>query len=101
MTIDFRRAECGAATVFFPSGQGNMRLTIHRMLVIGGGYPFRMGVPGRVTGLAIANRLWVFGPTDVACSRVSALDAKIVSITSGYRVRRVLRRQRCNTDGGA
>ncbi|MCA1569559.1 MAG: hypothetical protein LC798_04405 [Chloroflexi bacterium] len=99
-TIDFRLAECGTAPVFFPSGQGNTRLTVRRLLVIGGGYPFRMGVPGDVAGLAIASKSWVFGPIDVDCSLVSSWDAKIVSITSGYQVRRVARRQRCDTDGG-
>jgi hypothetical protein len=99
-TIDFNEASCGTAPFFVPKNQGNTGATVDRLLVMGGGYPFRLGVPGTVSGLKIVNRSWVFGPIDVACSLVSAWDASIVTITSDYQVDRAVRAQPCNTESG-
>ena len=49
-TIDFVEAECGTAPFFMPKNQGNTGATIDRLLVMGGGYPFRLGMPGTVSG---------------------------------------------------
>jgi hypothetical protein len=97
-TIDFHHAECGTAPFFFPGEQDNVSVTVKRLLVMGGGYPFRLGVRGRVSGLKIVDRSWLFGPIDVACPLVSSWDASIVTITSGYQVKRTIRAQRCNTE---
>jgi hypothetical protein len=99
-TIDFYDASCGTAPFFMPSGQDNTGATINGLLVMGGGYPFRLGVPGTVAGLKIVNKSWLFGPIDVDCSALSKWDASIVNINSSYQVTRTVRRQRCNTDGG-
>lgn len=100
VTIDFNEATCGTAPFFVPKDQDNRSVAIDRLLVMGGGYPFRLGVPGSVTNLKIVNRSWEFGPIDVACSLVSKWDAKIVTITKSYQVKRTVRRQRCNTESG-
>jgi hypothetical protein len=99
-TIDFVDASCGTAPFFIPKNQGNIGATVDRLLVMGGGYPFRMGVPGTVSGLKIVNKSWVFGPIDVACSLVSAWEASIVTITPDYQVASTVRPQRCNTETG-
>jgi hypothetical protein len=99
-TIDFYHANCGTAPFFMPSGQDNTGATINGLLVMGGGYPFRLGVPGTVAGLKIVDKSWLFGPIDVKCAAVSKWDASIVDISSNYQVTRTVRRQRCNTDGG-
>jgi len=99
-TIDFDEATCGTAPFFVPKDQDNTSVTVRRLLVTGGGYPFRLGVRGTVSGLKIVNRSWVFGPIDVACSLVSAWDAKIVTIDANYQVMRTVRTQRCDTENG-
>jgi len=99
-TIDFTEATCGTAPFFVPKDQENTSVTVKRLLVMGGGYPFRLGVPGTVTGLKIVNRSWVFGPIDVACSLVRKWEADIVTITSNYQVKKTIRAQRCNTENG-
>jgi hypothetical protein len=99
-TIDFVEAECGTAPFFMPKNQGNTGATIDRLLVMGGGYPFRLGMPGTVSGLRIVDRSWVFGPIDVACSRLSHWDAAIVAIDADYQVTRTVRAQPCNTETG-
>jgi len=99
-TIDFTEATCGTAPFFVPKDQDNTSVTVKRLLVMGGGYPFRLGVPGTVTGLKIVNRSWVYGPIDVACSLVRKWEADIVTITSNYQVKKTIRAQRCNTEAG-
>jgi hypothetical protein len=99
-TIDFREASCGTAPFFYPHSQGNTSAKVDRLLLIGGGYPFRLGMPARVTGLKIAKRSWVYGPIDVKCSVVSRWRTSIVTVTKKYQVARRVRRQRCNTEGG-
>jgi hypothetical protein len=99
-TVDFKEATCGTAPFFVPKDQDNTSVTVKRLLVMGGGYPFRLGVPGKVSGLKIVDRSWVFGPIDVACSLVTSWDASIVAITSGYQIKRTIRAQRCNTESG-
>jgi hypothetical protein len=99
-TIDFNEASCGTAPYFMPKNQGNTGTTIDRMLVMGGGYPFRNGVPGTVSGLKIVKDSWVFGPIDVACSLLSSWDAAIVTITPDYQVASTVKAQPCNTETG-
>jgi hypothetical protein len=99
-TIDFVEAWCGTAPFFMPRDQGNTGATIDRLLVMGGGYPFRLGVPGTVAGLRIVNDSWVFGPIDVRCSVVSSWEASIVTITPDYQVASTVRPQRCDTETG-
>jgi len=100
VTIDFKEAWCGTAPFFFPKDQGNTSVAIDRLLVMGGGYPFRLGVPGPVSGLRIVAGSWVFGPIDVACSVVTSWDAAIVKIDADYQVQSTVRSQPCNTDTG-
>jgi hypothetical protein len=99
-TIDFVDAACGTAPFFVPKNQGNTSATVDGLLVMGGGYPFRMGVPGTVSNLNIVNNSWGYGPIDVACSMVSSWNAKIVTITPDYQIAGVVRAQPCNSNGG-
>ena len=99
-TIDFRKSD-GTAPFFVPSGQGNTSATVNRLLVMGGGYSFRLGVRGAVSGLKVVDDSWDYGPIDVACSALRSWEASIVTITSKYQIARTVRRQPCNTEGGA
>jgi hypothetical protein len=99
-TIDFTEAACGTAPFFVPKNQSNTTATVNGLLVMGGGYPFRMGVPGTVSNLNIVNRSWGYGPIDVACSVVSSWSANIVTTTPDYQIASVVRPQPCNSNGG-
>jgi hypothetical protein len=94
-TIDFTEAACGNAPFFVSDGQGNTSAKIDGLLVMGGGIPFRLGVPGRVAGLKIADRSWSYAPVHVTCALLSAWDAQIVTVTRGYKIAGTRRRQRC------
>jgi hypothetical protein len=100
VTIDFTEASCGTAPFFVPHSQGNTSVDIDGLLVLGGGYSFRLGVPGAVRGLKIVDGSWHYGPVDVRCSDLSAWDAQIVTITQDYKVSGVLRSQPCRGTGG-
>ncbi len=89
----------GTAPYFYPAQQGNTSANIHRLLVSGGGMPFRHTMPGRVTGLKIVKGSWVFEPTDVDCSLLTRWDADIVRITPEYQIAKTVRRQRCRGGG--
>lgn len=99
-TLDSREAVCGTAPFFFPKNQGNTSVAVDGLLVMGGGYPFRLGVPGPVSGLRIVKDSWVFGPIDVACSQVSSWNASIVTIDADYQVASTVKAQPCNTETG-
>jgi hypothetical protein len=101
VTIDFDETGCGGtAPFFYPSGQGNTSVNIDRLLVKGGGYSFRNGMPGTVKGLRIVDGSWYYGPIDVKCSAITSWEAAIVTIDTAYRARTV-RAQPCNSNGGA
>jgi hypothetical protein len=95
VTIDFREAACGTAPFFVPDEQGNTTVKVDRLLVMGGGATFRLGVPGSVRRLSIVDRSWSYYPVDVRCELLTAWDARLVRITRSYRVSRPLSRQRC------
>jgi hypothetical protein len=99
-TIDFREASCGTAPFFYPHSQGNTSAEVDGLLLMGGGYSFRLGMPATVRGLRIEDDSWSFGPIDVKCSVVSSWEAKIVTVTSDYQVGSVVRNQPCNTESG-
>jgi hypothetical protein len=96
-TIDFREVSCGTAPFFFPQGQGNDGVTIDGLLVMGGGYPFRLGAPGTVSGLKIVNNSWAYGPIMVNCGMLSSWNASIVTINADYQPTSTVRNQPCNT----
>jgi hypothetical protein len=100
-TFDSREAVCGTAPFFFPKNQGNTSVAVDRLLVMGGGYPFRLGVPGPVSGLRIVDKSWAFGPIDVACSVAKPWDASIVTIGDDYQVKSTVKSQPCNTESGS
>jgi hypothetical protein len=95
VTIDFREAGCGSSPFFVPEQQGNTTVAVDRLLVMGGGATFRLGVPGSVRGLSIVDGTWSYFPVDVKCELLSSWDARLVEITRKYRVVRSLRPQRC------
>jgi hypothetical protein len=94
-TIDFTEAGCGTAPFFVPADGGNTSATVDRLLVMGGGYPFRLGVRGSVSGLKIVAGSWGYGPIEVSCSLLRGWDAAIVRISPGYQIARTVRKQRC------
>ena len=98
LTIDFQeRSGCGGtAPFFYPANQGNTSADIDGLLVKGGGYSFRDGMPGTVRNLKIVNNAWGYGPIEVRCSVVTGWDAEIVTIDSAYQPTAV-RQQACNT----
>lgn len=95
VTIDFRQASCGTAPFFVPEGQGNTRVDVDGMLVMGGGATFRLGVPGSVRGLKVVDGSWGYFPVDVECALLRSWSADVVSITRDYRIARRLRDQPC------
>jgi hypothetical protein len=100
VVADSSQATCGTAPFFYPHSQGNTSATVDRLMVIGGGYSFRLGMPATVRGLKIVNEAWAYGPIDVKCSVVSAWDAAIVEANASYEVTRTVRAQPCNTEAG-
>jgi hypothetical protein len=94
--IDFRAASCGTAPLFVPAGQGNGDVTVDGLLLIGGGFPFRVEVPGRVSGLKIADGTWGYSPLNADCGRLRHWEAKIVDVTADYRVARTVRDLPCS-----
>ncbi len=70
----------GTAPFFYPEDQGNTSIDVDGLLVEGGGYPFRNGMPGTVQNLAIVDGSWGYGPRDVQCSLVTAWQANIVTV---------------------
>jgi hypothetical protein len=109
VVADSSLANCGTAPFFYPHSQSNTRADIKRLLVIGGTYSFRLGMPGKVRGLRIGDKppgpygsghSWAYGPIDVRCSAVSKWRARIVRFDSNYRVTRTIRSQACNSNGG-
>jgi hypothetical protein len=90
----------GTAPFFYPRNQGNTSAYIDRLLVKGGGFAFRNGMPGSVKGLKIADGSWGYGPIDVRCSVLTGWDAQIVKIDSNYQVTSAVRSQACNTESG-
>jgi hypothetical protein len=97
-TIDGTDIGCGTAPFFVPAQQGNTSANVNQLLVMGAGYPFRLGVPGSVQGLKIVNKSWVYGPIAVMCGLMSTWDAQLVTITPDYQVASVVGPQRCNTN---
>lgn len=100
-TLELVETGCGGtAPFFYPSGQGNTSVDINGLLVKGGGYSFRLGTPGTVTGLKISNNDWYYGPIDVNCSVLSSWEAKIANIDTNFQVTSIVRDQPCNTSSG-
>jgi hypothetical protein len=102
VTLDFvESSTCGGtAPFFYPYGNGNTSVDIDGLLVKGGGFPFREGMPGAVKGLKIVSGSWSYGPIDVKCSVVTSWQADIVTMTANYQPTAV-RAQPCSTQGGA
>ena len=90
----------GTAPFFYPANQDNTSVNIDGLLVKGGGISFRLGMPGAVRGLKIANDSWTFGPIDVMCSTVPSWQADIVTIDANYRPTTTVRAQPCDTESG-
>lgn len=86
VTLDLvEKAGCGGtAPFFYPDKQGNTSIDINRLLVKGGGYSFRNGMPGPVVNLRVVDRGWGYGPVDH--SGTCPWDARLVTVDSQYRV---------------
>jgi hypothetical protein len=92
----------GTSPFFYNGGSGgslNGRADVNRLLLRGGGYPFRMGTPGSVQGLKVVNHSWKYGPisiTDAGCEAVTPWEAKIVEADSNNVVTRTVRDLPCD-----
>jgi hypothetical protein len=100
MTVDCRPG-CGTAPFFYPVEQGNTSADVERMLVMGGGYSFRNGMPGRVVALRIVDETWGYNAINVRCSVLTEWEAQIVTIDSDFQVVSTVRDQPCDTEDGA
>jgi hypothetical protein len=102
VTVEFTELNgCGGtAPFFYPRNQGNTSINVDRLLVSGGGFPFRNGMPGSVTGLKIVDSSWGYGPIDVRCSVMTGWDAQIVKIDTNYQVSSTVRAKPCITEAG-
>ncbi|KAA9106487.1 DUF4082 domain-containing protein [Microbacterium rhizomatis] len=77
------RSNCGGtAPFFYPSGQGNTRVDVDGLLLQGGGYSFRNGMPGTVRNLNIVDRGWGYGPVDVNCAALTQWNANAVTLNA-------------------
>lgn len=91
-------ASCGGtAPFFYPADQGNTSVEVDGLLVKGGGYPFRLAMPGSVRNLRVVDGSWEYGPIDVACSLVTAWEAAVVTVGPDYQPTRTVRRLPCDT----
>lgn len=89
----------GTAPFFYPRNQGNTSVDIDGLLVNGGGYPFRLGMPGSVKDLNIVGKSWGYGPIDVRCSVVKNWDAAVVTLDANGQPDASYW-QPCNTENG-
>lgn len=63
---------CQGTAAFFYPDQGNTKVTVENLVVAGGGFVFRLGTPGSVSGLKVVDGSWDYGAVDVAdCSAVT------------------------------
>jgi hypothetical protein len=90
------REDCGGTAPFFYADGGNGTVTINGLLVAGGGFSFRLGMPGTVTGLHIEKGSYSYGPISVVCDILSTWSADLADVRSGQP--QPERSQRCNTD---
>jgi len=72
----------GTAPFFYPAGQGNTSVDIDGLLLSGGGYSFRDGMPGSVKNLKVVDGEWGYGPISVKCSTVSNWQASVVRLNA-------------------
>lgn len=78
------RGDCGGtAPFFYPENQGNTSARIEGLVVQGGGYSFRMGTGGSVSGLHIVAGGFFYGPIDVRCGSLSSWQAGIAKLRNG------------------
>jgi hypothetical protein len=84
----------GTAPFFYPSGQGNTSVDIDGLLLSGGGYSFRNGMPGPVRNLNIVDRGWGYGPVDANCRVLSVWNANVVTLDASGQPR-ILRSVGC------
>ena len=100
-TIDARGDSLGTSAAFFYPNQNNTSATVDNLLVAGGAYSFRLGEPGTVSGLKVANNSWIYGPLDSKCSVITSWEAKIVNVDwNTYQPTSTVRNLPCDTNGG-
>lgn len=88
-------AQCGGtAPFFYPDGENSGSVDVNGLIVEGGGYPFRLGMPGHIRNLKIVQGSFAFAPVSVICDLVSVWDAQIVTLDDKGQPRTV-RNQRC------
>jgi hypothetical protein len=78
--LDQSSACGGTAAFFYPKNQGNTSVDIDGLIVKGGGYSFRDGMPGPVKNLYAVDQSWVYGPVDVDCTQPTVWDAHVATL---------------------
>lgn len=73
----------GTAPFFYPEDQGNTSVSVDGLVVEGGGYSFRLGTGGTVTGLHVVAGSYYYGPIDVRCGNLGAWSAGIAELENG------------------
>ena len=73
----------GTAPFFYPADQGNTSVDIDGLVVSGGGFAFRLGMPGPVRRLHVEEGMFGYGPLDVLCPLVDAWEASISALGEG------------------
>lgn len=100
-TVELEEDGCpGNAPFFVPHSQGNTTVNVDGLLVKGGGFPFRDGVPGTVRGLRVVDQSWGYGPVNVKCSVVTAWEASIVRVDVDNTITATVRTLPCDMDDG-
>lgn len=84
----------GTAAFWYPAEENNTSVDVDGLIVEGGGYSFRLHMPGVVRNLKVVQGSWLYGPVDVTCDLLSDWDAAIVKL-DGKGQPTTVRRQSC------
>jgi hypothetical protein len=101
VTMDNSEANCGTAPFFYPRNQGNTAAYIDGMLLAGGGFSFRDGMPGYAKNIKVIDGTWEYLPLNAACPVISPFDMQVVTVDADYRITSVVRDVACDMDDGA
>lgn len=90
---------CGGTAPYFQAGAefNNSPPIIDGMLVRGGGYPFRLLMPGSVRNLHVVDGSWSFEPfdRDMPCAQMTPWQADVVTIDADWQIASTVRPLPC------
>lgn len=86
----------GTSAFFVPPNQGNTSAVVDDVLVMGGAYPFRLGVSGSVSRLRVATPFASDGPLyEMRCDLLTWADNSVVQVDSSFTVSSTVRSLAC------